>query len=183
MFSTIIQIVLATTAILASIYAIKAYVNNAKSKRAYIAPASDPGKCIITHEGLVCKNNVNIKLENYGINPASDIIANFFFINSADVDGRNRECKPVITDKSLITNPVPQFSDINIRYSVNSDHQMEVLLINYIIFRISYFDKILNKSFGDVFYWYIDPTDKRLLEVPHDKIDRVKQIDRRIQPS
>jgi len=177
----IIQIILALSAILASLFAVLTYFKTIMSRRAFIAPATHPGVCHVSGNGVTSNNVIEIKLVNYGLNPAINIITDFFCYNYADIEGLNETKIPVFKGQTCITNPTPNSAELNFKLSVHRDEQIAILMVHYIIFRVSYFDKILNKTYNDVFYWYIDPTDNKLVEVSKDKIDTIKQINRNIK--
>ncbi|KPJ96578.1 MAG: hypothetical protein AMJ53_00395 [Gammaproteobacteria bacterium SG8_11] len=172
----IVNIVLALCAIIASLFAALAF-RQAKifkredraSRRAYLAPSTDPGHLKITKR-LGEGPRLLISLENYGLNPVKRIKAKLISFNEGDLgDKINDKPNPRFIISFRRYNPVPKGS----RWAIKLDTQkladigikdMHILLLKYLILNVRYSDQILGEEYNDSFFWYID-TDRGLVEI------------------
>ena len=136
-----------------------------ESRRAYLAPSEDPGHLKIT--GVTSDEaRLLISLENYGINPANKIEGTLLSFNEADVNGTNDNPIPIFTTSFNCYNPIPNNSRWVIRLSNKrlGVSDIGILLSNYLILKIKYYDNILGQEFNDSFFWLVD-TGGKLVEI------------------
>jgi len=184
---TILEIIVASSALIALILSIISIVQSSKfkkekkhSKRAYIAPVSKPGYLSF---GNISKNinPLYVSFQNYGQNPASNVSIELFGI-AVEKKGVNEENLVIAFDIiNTAFNPIPFNSNIMIDYSLsklNEVHitEVELTITHYIIALFDYFDNILYKHYKDVFYWNI-AAEGRLCELIEDEYIKLKSMD------
>ena len=139
-----------------------------QSKHAFIAPSSEAG-FVDFGSGFENPQCLSFSLENYGINPASNVQAEIFSYNRTDVDGTNKTPQQLLSLERYFFNPLPNGSKWNIKISgqeLNTTQLGDISLLgsNYFILKLSYSDEILDKKYDDVFYWSVNG-EKKLVEV------------------
>lgn len=149
-----------------------------ESRRAYLAPCEYAGHFKIT-ELLEDEPVLSMSLENYGINPASRIEGLILCFNEVDVDGTNKNPKPVLSLSIQNINPVPHNSRVNVRIKNQQFNNLgiddlTILMSNYLICKVTYYDKILGKEFNDSFFWHVGGEGK-LAEIQQ-HFERIKEL-------
>lgn len=175
-FQFYINIIIAISAILAAIFsgltlrqAMKFHIYERESNRAYLTPSDNPGYFKVHVNLIANKPRLFLSLTNHGKNPASLIKSYLYSFNQADID--NPIIKPI--PKFMIDffefNPIPYKSVYSIKIDKitleNSGiHDFHVLITNYLLLKIEYYDQILGKCFNDKFIWLIN-SDESLVEI------------------
>lgn len=186
-FKTILEIIIASSAIIALILSIISIIQSSRykkeekhSKRAYIAPVSEPG---YLNFGNLSKNQnpLYVSFMNYGHNPASNVRIELFGIG---IENKSNEPEDLIISFDIINttfNPIPYNSNILIDYSISKLNEVQVteailLITHYIVALVNYSDGVLNKNYKDVFYWNISENG-RLCELIEDDYNKLKELD------
>jgi|GEM_PF-5597462 len=163
----IVQILIAIGALGALYYARRTFQQTREfneeereSRRAYMAPSSEPGS-VILGEFYDAPGRIIINLINFGINPTDKIEAYIYTYKKEDIGGSNKEIEPLITMQCFSFNPIPHDDiwTINFRSHILKSEGIssdDLRKSKYLVLRINYRDKILNKDFPDTFYWRID---------------------------
>ena len=183
----IIQIILVLCAVAATIISARTFRNSLKlskeereSKRAFLAPASDPGYIDFSDKESNNFGSLIINLKNYGINPSSDIETEVSGYNRIDIEGTKENIRTVFSIKLNCYNPIPYSADYFIklsedRFQDSGKDVIDMLASHYIIAKIKYYDNVLNKHFNDIFYWRVDEENK-LSEVTKDIYLRLSKL-------
>jgi len=130
------------------------------SKRAYLAPNSDPGYIKTTTE-LGEPPFISISIENYGTNPSNNIKTELLTYNQADLDGTNKNPLAIIKSTLYTYNPIPGGATLKLFITGDSDvPKLKLLASHYFVLRIKYYDIVLQKSYSDIFLWKIGPNMK-----------------------
>ncbi|MCK4446615.1 MAG: hypothetical protein KAW56_05995 [Candidatus Marinimicrobia bacterium] len=182
----IIHIILASCAILSSIFAATALIQTFKlkkdekeSKRAFIAPCKEAGylklKDMFDSEPCLILN-----LKNFGTNPAEKITVKILGFNKFDIDGTNQDVNPIIKLEFNSHNPIPYLQELTIEGSIHKLNymnitDMKILASNYIYVKIVYYDRILVKTFEENLYWHVGENG-RFSEVSDELILSLKQV-------
>lgn len=177
----IVQSILAIAAIASAIFASLIWRHAKKfkdeenrSKRAFMAPSTNPGNIKYSSK-IEDPYGIHINLENFGINPAVDIDVILLGFNICDVDGTNKDPKPIFKEKAHSINPIPHGSKLKLIFKLDISNSFEftTLLVNYLAMKIKYFDRILKSEYNDSFYWKAEDS---LFEIEPEFYDRLKEL-------
>lgn len=152
--------------------------NDNKSRRAYIAPLSNPGY-IKTDAELGESNGIFINLQNYGINSAINIEGYLLAYNKADIDGTNINPPPIFPPYTFYaTNPIPHNAELNFKHQrFSADFSFDILLTGFYVLLLKYTDFVMKCNYEDRFYWKLE--DNNLVEIDietREKLDNLVEI-------
>ena len=179
----IINTILALAAVLTWLNARKTFLELKESKRAYVAPAEDAGFIKLSAE-RTDDLAVKVSVKNYGLNPASNLNANLYFITQ-ELSDESQEINNSEYFVRRLNFPFPTFQCINplpsgatftikltreemintkLDNSTNT-YSSATTSIDGIILEVDFQDAILNKRMGKKPFYWILSKEGDLLEV------------------
>jgi hypothetical protein len=107
------------------------------------------------------ENILEIKMENAGQNYIENIQNRLIAFNWKDINESDTITKPVFTYTSNSVNPLPSkgtFTTILNKYKFSQlkFDKLDLTEIGYLVAKVKYYDRILNKTFKEIFYWKIE---------------------------
>jgi hypothetical protein len=190
LFYLILNIILATSALCAVIIALftlrqaqKSRREERESRRSFLAPGDMQGTFRIT-DPLDDEYPLPLFFKNYGLNPVENIESTVFGINNVDVESRNDNVEPIFRLNFYAKNPIPHLADWTIRISnqrfsnIGLD-DLHIVMTNYLIMAVKYYNRVLDKYFDNIFFLFVDEVGK-FSEVVEDHINYLENLARRL---